>query len=136
MRSRTLLTEFGDVTYRRRIYIDECGDRRTLLDEILAIRPRKRLSPGAFEALAYFGGEIPYARAAKTAFRHCQTTITAMTTLSTLREVGRLLEDKAKEDRRSLFEYGVLPDAPHSPETLFIKADGIWIPTQKATGVV
>ena len=80
-RSRSILTEFGDVTFFRRAYTDECGERRILLDELLGLRPRKRLSPGAFEALAYFGGEIPYAQAAKTAFRHCRTKVTAMTML-------------------------------------------------------
>ncbi len=54
-RYRSILTEFGDIHFCRRVYIDECGQRRTLLDELMALRPHKRLSPGAFEALAYFG---------------------------------------------------------------------------------
>jgi hypothetical protein len=74
-RRRSVLTEFGDVTYARRAYTDECGDRRILLDELLALRPRKRLSPGASKALAHFGGEVPYARAAKACFRHCAANV-------------------------------------------------------------
>ncbi|GEM_PF-5552288 len=91
-RSRAILTEFGEVTFSRRVYIDEFEDRRTYLDEILSLRPRKRLSPGAFQALALFGAEIPYARAVKTLFRHCPQAVSAMTAMGTLREVGDLLE--------------------------------------------
>jgi len=129
-RFRTILTEFGDVTFARRIYIDECADRRSLLDEILAIRPRKRLSPGAFESLAYFGGEIPYGRAAKTCFRHCQTKVSPMTTLATLREVGDLLEKAARQARHSLFSDGIIPDAEHKALEICVEDDGIWVPLQ------
>ncbi|MDF1543456.1 MAG: UPF0236 family protein, partial [Anaerosomatales bacterium] len=78
-RPRSILTEFGEVNFTRRIYLDEFADRRTYLDEIVSLRPRKRLSPGAFGALALFGSEIPYERAARVLFRHCPDTVSAMT---------------------------------------------------------
>ena len=68
-RPRAILTEFGEVAFTRRVYTDEFEDRRTYLDEIVALRPRKRLSPGAFQALAVFGSEIPYERAARVLFQ-------------------------------------------------------------------
>lgn len=71
-RNRSALTEFGEVAFSRRIYIDEFGDRRTYLDEILSLRPRKLLSPGPFDALGLFGAEIPYGRAAAALFRHAR----------------------------------------------------------------
>jgi hypothetical protein len=129
-RHRTILTEFGDVAFTRRIYIDECGKRRTLLDEVMALRQRKRLSPGAFEALAYLGGEIPYARAAKTLFRHCSTAVSAMTTMTTLREVGDLLETEATVSSHMLFECGVIPNAKSTSAELCIEADGVWVALQ------
>lgn len=133
-RSRSILTEFGEVSFARRIYIDEFGDRRTYLDEILAIRPRRRLSPGAFEALALFGSEIPYERSARVLFRHCADSVSAMTTMGVLRETGDLLEIEAERRRRELFDEGLLPSASRESEELFVEADGIWIALQRARG--
>lgn len=42
VRPRSILTGFGEVALARRVYTDEFGDRRTCLDEIVALRPRKR----------------------------------------------------------------------------------------------
>ncbi len=133
-RPRSILTEFGEVAFTRRVYTDEFGDRRTYLDEIVSLRPRKRLSPGAFQALALFGAEIPYGRAAKMLFRHCVGDASAMTTMGALRETGDLLEVEAERRRRDLFDHGVLPAALRHSEELRVEADGIWVALQRARG--
>jgi len=133
-RPRSVLTEFGEVTFSRRVYTDDFGDRRTYLDEIVSLRPRKRLSPGAFQALALFGSEIPYGRAAKMLFRHCVGDVSAMTTMGVLRETGDLLEESAEIRRRDLFDHGLLPAASRMSEELRIEADGIWVALQRAGG--
>lgn len=133
-RPRSILTEFGEVTFERRVYLDEFGDRRTYLDEIVSLSPRKRLSPGAFRALALFGSEIPYGRAAKMLFRHCGSDVSAMTTMGALRETGDLLEAEAEMRRRDLFDHGLLPEASRRSEELRIEADGIWVALQRAKG--
>jgi len=133
-RSRSILTEFGAVTFTRHIYIDEFGDRRTYLDEIVSLRPRKRLSPGAFGALALFGSEIPYERAAKMLFRHCTGDVSGMTTMGVLRETGDLLEAQAEVRRRELFDEGLLPPASRMSDELRVEADGIWVALQRARG--
>jgi len=133
-RPRSILTEFGEVTFNRRVYTDEFGDRRTYLDEIVSLRPRKRLSPGAFQALALFGAEIPYGRAAKMLFRHCAGDVSAMTTMGSLRETGDLLEVEAERRRRDLFDHGLQPAASRRSEELRVEADGIWVALQRAKG--
>ena len=133
-RPRSILTEFGEIAFTRRIYIDEFGDRRTYLDEIVSLRPRKRLSPGAFQALALFGSEIPYERAASVLFRHCVDRVSAMTTMGVLRETGDLLETEAEERRRDLFDHGLLPAASRMSEELRVEADGIWVALQGGAG--
>lgn len=130
-RPRSILTEFGEVTFTRRVYIDEFGDRRTYLDEIVSLRPRKRLSPAAFQALALFGSEIPYERAAKMLFRHCAGDVSAMTTMGVLRETGDLLEAAAEDRRRDLFDHGLLPAALRQSDEIRIEADGIWVALQR-----
>ena len=133
-RSRSILTEFGEVTFTRRVYIDEFGDRRTYLDEIVSLRPRKRLSPSAFGALVLFGSEIPYERAARMLFRHCAGDVSGMTTMGALRETGDLLEAQAEVRRRELFDEGLLPSASRMSEELRVEADGIWVALQRARG--
>ncbi len=133
-RSRSILTEFGEVTFTRRVYTDEFGDRRTYLDEIVSLRPRKRLSPGAFQALVLFGSEIPYERAAKMLFRHCVGEVSAMTTMGVLRETGDLLEVESETRRRELFDEGLLPSASRMSEEIRVEADGIWVALQRARG--
>ncbi|MDZ4654326.1 MAG: UPF0236 family protein [Coriobacteriia bacterium] len=133
-RPRSILTEFGQVTFTRRVYTDEFGDRRTYLDEIVSLRPRKRLSPGAFGALALFGSEIPYERAAKMLFRHCAGDVSGMTTMGVLRETGDLLEVESEARRRELFDEGLLPSAARESEEIRVEADGIWVALQRARG--
>ena len=133
-RPRSILTEFGEVAFTRRVYTDEFGDRRTYLDEIVSLRPRKRLSPGAFGALALFGSEIPYERAARMLFRHCTGDVSAMTTMGALRETGDLLEAEAETRRRDPFDHGLQPVASRQSEELRIEADGIWVALQRAKG--
>jgi len=133
-RPRSILTEFGEVAFTRRVYTDEFGDRRTYLDEIVSLRARKRLSPGAFRSLALFGAEIPYERAARVLFRHSPDTVSAMSTMGVLRETGDLLEGEAERRRRDLFDEGLLPAAPRTSEELRIEADGIWVAMQGKEG--
>ncbi|MGV8082016.1 MAG: UPF0236 family transposase-like protein [Coriobacteriia bacterium] len=127
-RARSILTEFGEVSFVRRIYTDEFGDRRTCLDEILSLRPGKRLSPGAQQALALFGAEIPYGRAARTLFRHCREKVSAMTTMAALRETGDLLEEEAARLRDDLFEKGLAPKGARRAPEIFVEADGVFVP--------
>lgn len=133
-RSRSVLTEFGEVIFTRRVYTDEFGDRRTYLDEIVSLRPRKRLSPSAFGALALFGSEIPYERAAKMLFRHCTGDVSAMTTMGVLRETGDLLEVQSEARRCDLFDHGLLPSASRMSEEIRVEADGIWVALARARG--
>lgn len=134
VRPRSILTEFGAVAFTRRVYIDEFGDRRTYLDEIVSLRPRKRLSPGAFRALALFGAEIPYERAARVLFRHCPDNVSAMTTMGVLRETGDLLEAASELRRRDLFDHGLLPATARECPEIRVEADGVWVALQHAKG--
>ncbi|MGV8082888.1 MAG: UPF0236 family transposase-like protein [Coriobacteriia bacterium] len=133
-RSRSILTEFGEVTFSRRIYIDEFGDRRSWLDEIVSLRAGKRLSPGAQHALSLFGAEVPYGRAAATLFRHCPEKVSAMTAMGALRETGDMLEEEAARRREDLFEKGLAPEGARQVSEIFVEADGVFVPLQRRKG--
>jgi len=127
-RPRSLLTEFGMVSFTRRIYIDEYGDRRTYLDELLSLCPKKRVSPGAWNALGLFGAETAYGRAAMTLFRHCPDGVSATTTMAVLRETGDLLEEEASRRREDLFGRGLAPQGARRAGEIFVEADSTFIP--------
>jgi hypothetical protein len=130
-RSRTLFTEFGKVTYARRIYIDEFEMRRTPLDEILDIRKGRRLSTNAFSVVSRFASDIPYARSAELFCRHAHDLLSANAVMDTLRELGNLLKERDEERRFHLFDEGVVPEAREEAEVICAEADGIWIHLQK-----
>src|SRR4030042_1021666 len=52
-RRRCITTIFGDVRIRRRLYQDEAGHSRFLLDEAIGLRSRSQVSP-KLEALAVY----------------------------------------------------------------------------------
>jgi len=107
---------------------------RTYLDEVVSLRPRKRLSPRAFRALALFGSEIPYGRVARVLFRHRDQGVSATTTMGTLCETGDLLKAQAARQREDLFVNGLLPDAGRECAEIRVEADGVWVARQGAKG--
>jgi len=65
-KARTVLTPFGAVTIERRYYADrETGQGRYLLDEVLGLEQRQRLSPWLRQIAAALAVEMPYHRAAE-----------------------------------------------------------------------
>lgn len=61
---RKLATLVGPVEFERTVFVDELGRRRALLDELLSIPPRSRLSPGAFLWLVGRAAEESYRKTA------------------------------------------------------------------------
>jgi len=130
-RSRTLFTEFGEVTYTRRIYIDEYDERRYLTDEVLDICPRRYISANAFSIVTGFASDIPYARAAALLCRHTSSAITAPAVMGCLRELGEILKEQDEKRRRHLFDEGVCPTGDINTKNICAEADGVWVHLQK-----
>jgi len=130
-RSRTLFTEFGEVTYSRRVYIDEYDDRRYLTDEVLDICPRRYISANAFSIVTGFASDIPYARAAALLCRHTGSAITASAVMGCLRKTGEMLKEQDEKRRRHLFDEGVCPTGDFSAKNISAEADGVWVHLQK-----
>jgi len=130
-RSRTLFTEFGEVTYVRRVYIDEYKDRRYLLDDVLDIAPRHYISANAFSIVCRFAADIPYARAAGMLCRHTGSEITASGVMGCLRKLGSILKERDHGRQRELFDEGLCPKASIIAAEVSAEADGIWVHLQR-----
>jgi hypothetical protein len=130
-RSRTLFCEFGEITYARRIYIDDYGDRSTLLDDVLDIAPRRYLSTNAFSVVCRYAADIPYGRAADLLCRHTDASLSAPTVMGCLREMGAVLREQDERRRRRLFDEGICPEADIHAEEASAESDGVWIHLQE-----
>lgn len=117
---RKLATLVGPVEFERTVFVDAFGRRRALLDELLSIPPRSRLSPGAFLWLVRRASEESY-RKTTDAFREetgCRVSHVAV--MGCVRRAAELLR------RREPPASGRI-----SQQTLFLEVDGLWVHLQK-----
>lgn len=116
---RTIVTMVGEVTYRRSVYLDRCGRRRTWADELLGIPKRSRLSACAFLWVARHAAELSYRKTADEFERETGARISHVTVMNCVREEGRLLKSAPPAGG------GI------SSEAAFVEVDGLWIHLQE-----
>lgn len=129
-KDRTMVTPFGVVTVERRYYVDrETGEGRYLLDEVLGLEPRQRLSPWMRQIAAALAAEMPYHRAAEVlrVVTLENVDIRGMTVWQEVQEVGRELQRRAAEARRKVFEHGKAPEGGRRTRRLHVEADEVWV---------
>lgn len=117
---RTLITLLGAVTYRRSVYIDAFGNRRTWLDEILGIPKHSRLSTGAFLWVVRHAAQTSYRKTALEFSRLTGETISHVCVMNCVHAEGVLLKS-AQAD---------LSGPRISQEEIFTEVDGLWIHLQ------
>lgn len=131
-RERTIVTRFGEVRARRRMYRDTEGRARFLLDERLGWRPNQVASVSLTERIVSLSSRM--------SFREAERTVSTLTggVLSTM-TVHRLLQGVAKqaieeEESRweSCFETGAdVCEGQSDAEVLYTEADGVWVHLQR-----
>lgn len=115
---RTIVTMVGEVTYRRSVYLDRCGRRRTWADELLGIPKRSRLSACAFLWVVRHAAELSYRKTADEFERETGARISHVAVMNCVREEGRLLKSAPPAGG------GI------SSEAAFVEVDGLWIHLQ------
>lgn len=118
---RKMLTLVGPVEFSRTAFVDEFGRRRALLDELLSIPPRSRLSPGSFLWLVRRAAEESYRKTAAAFLAETGCRVSHVCVMSCVRRAAELLR------RREPPAAGRI-----SQETLFLEADGLWVHLQAA----
>lgn len=133
LRKRTLVTSFGEITIKRRLYRDrETGECHFLLDETLGLPERKRTTPRMKQLMLELGTEMPYRRAARI-LELLVPGVHWMTVWAEVRAAGKQAERDVEEQREALFENGVAPRGSAEIEELFIEGDGVIVPLQRTT---
>ncbi|MFO7172338.1 MAG: ISLre2 family transposase [Bacillota bacterium] len=129
-RARTVLTPFGELRIERRYYVDREGGRgRYLLDEVLGLEPRQRLSPWLRKVAVALAAEMPYRRAAEVlrVVTLENVDIRGMTLWQEVQEAGAELRRRAVKGQRKVFEEGELPAGGRRARRLYVEADEVWV---------
>lgn len=132
-RERWVITLFGQVRIKRRLYRDEQGRGRYLLDEMMGLDKRSPLSARVKELCALLASYMPFGR--------CEALLSLLlpagvshTTIH--RQVGKIADPAlAREEREieEVFEQGKLPEVSGKRQVpfLFVESDGVSIALQR-----
>lgn len=117
---RTLVTLVGEVRFSRTVFLDEYARRRTLVDELLGIPKRARLSAGAFLWIVRRGAEESYRKTAAAFASMSGCTLSHVSVMNCVHAEGSLLKAACP------------PQGPKiSQDTLFLEVDGLWVHVQE-----
>jgi hypothetical protein len=115
--------EMGYISFRRRVYVDETGKRRKLLDEVLRLRPYQRNSPRVQELACGVATDSSYRQAACWLSEMVKTPISASSIGRMVHQIGAQME--AQDSAFLSPEAGQI-----LARVLYAEADGVWIHLQ------
>ena len=129
VRSKTLATEVGDLSFRYRRVRDGFGNTVVPYADALDLPWYARVSPGATSFLVEAGAEVSYQRAANLLARN-GSRVSATTVMNAVRRVGELCAEEDAKLAENLFANGILPDGEVESDQVLVEADGTWIRLQ------
>lgn len=127
-RCRQVVTALGEVTLKRRLYRDNQGKAHFLLDEVLGLEKRQRLSPRLKEMAVELAADLPYRRAAKF-LEYLVPGVSAMSVWDALQAVGEQARAKTERLRQKVYDQGEM-EAGEEVANLRIEADGVLVKLQ------
>ena len=129
---RTLVTRFGDLRIRRRLYQDAHGAYHFLLEESLGWPPVQAATPSLTEQVVELASRIP--------FREVVRTVTGLTagvlSSTTIHRLAHRVAQRAVEGDQAGWEQclqrgGAPPPGDRVVPTLYVEADGVWVHLQR-----
>lgn len=131
-KKRKMVTLFGDICFKRRLYRDErTGESVFLLDKALGLEERERLSPGVKAIGLKLATEMPFGRAARL-MGEMGASVSVMTIWKEVKRAGERAAEEAQEMVNEVFEGCKVPEGEKTAERLCIEADGVVIPQQRS----
>lgn len=131
-RSRAMVSTYGELKIRRRLYKDKStGERRFLLDEALGLEPRVRVTPKFRELAVELSVEMPFRRAAEILGK-TMPHVSAMTVWNATKEAGEKAKADGKGLRERVYEHGEDPGGTRKVDSLNIEADGMLVGVQRS----
>ena len=131
-RNRTVVTRFGEVVVRRRMYSDGEGKTIFALDDYLGWKPRQQASPSLTESVVSMASAVPFRMADKMVSDLTAGVLSTMTVHRLLSGVGQSAMDEEYDRWEACFERGEdVCDGQQKVDVLYTEADGVWVHLQR-----
>ena len=132
-RKRTLVTRFGEVCIRRRLYRDENGRYRSLLDEYLGFQAYQAATPDMQAICTEMGSGRSFREASNTLTRCLAGVLSPSTCWRLLQRTGEAAARADAAAAEAVFERGEpVPEAGERVvERLYMEADGVYVRLQQ-----
>lgn len=131
-RERLVITMFGEVRIRRRLYWDREGKGRYLLDEAMGLSKRSPLSCGVRDLCALLASHMPFGK--------CEALLrlvvpAGVSHTTAWRQVAKIADPALAEEEKEIagvYEQGKLPEmGERRVPYLFVESDGVSIALQR-----
>lgn len=129
-RAKTLASTLGDLTFKRRIYVDKYGNTEMPLDEKLDIGYRSRITPTAFEFLVIMASQVSYQQSANSLAFFGGSQVSANTVMRAIHKTGLNCKNEDIKEAHEIYINGVLPDHGKEVAEVFVEADGTYVSLQ------
>lgn len=135
-RSRSLVTRFGSVTFKRRLYQDEEGAYHFLLDEVLGLPAYQGASLEVMESVVLLATSLPFAKVGEVLERLTAGVLGASTVWRLVQRVGERVVEEEKEEVERVFAQGEPPqrDGEKQVQRLYVEADGVMVRQRTGEG--
>jgi hypothetical protein len=132
-RERTLVTRFGEVRIRRRMYRDQEGACHFLLDEYLGLSTYQGATPEMQAMGTILCGELSFRKAADFLQQWMAGLLSHSTCWRLLQRTGERAAKACAEEVEAVFAGGAaIADAGRRPvERLYMEADGVYVRLQR-----
>jgi len=132
VRSRQMMTRFGGVRVKRRLYEDENGEGRFLLDEYLGLPKQQLATASVMKAVVELSGEIGFDKAGKQLANLTVGVLSTATVWRLKEKVCQAAEAAAEAEGQAVYEKGQRPsvEGQREVERLFVEADGVFVRLQ------
>jgi len=124
-KTTTIKTIYGNVEYRRQMYLDNNGNARYLLDEYMNTKENGMYSVNLIEKVVKAATEESYRKAAEQLNDTTGNNISHTAVWNIVNTLGNKISEN--ENNRTSEEYS--PDKKDT-EVIFEEMDGVWLPTQ------
>jgi hypothetical protein len=132
-RERTLVTRFGEVDIRRRLYQDRPGEYHFLLDEYLGLNANQAATPEMQAMCTILCGEMSFRKAADFLGQWMTGPLSHSTCWQLLQRTGEAAAEARMEEVEAVFSRGepIAQAGERCIERLYMEADGVYVRLQR-----
>jgi hypothetical protein len=131
-RSRTLVTRFGDLTVRRRLYRDAEGGYHFLLDEYLGWPAGQLATPSLQASLVELATQTAFRSVSQTLAKLTAGVLSSGTIYQLVKKTANRALAREEADWQAMYERGELPSGEdRQVKILFTEADGTFVHLQR-----